>query len=143
MSTGYRDDDRTDPWSDAGGGTGFAGRTGSRADPETIRRLNKFAELLDSQFQIPGTRFRMGLDGLIGLIPGVGDTATALLASYVLLEAYRLNAPTSLILRMLANIGIDWAVGSIPLAGDVFDVAFKANKRNVAMLLRHLQDVSR
>ncbi|HEX6144887.1 MAG TPA: DUF4112 domain-containing protein [Geminicoccaceae bacterium] len=143
MSTGYRDDDRTDPWSDVGSGAGAAGRTGARADPETIRRLNKFAELLDSQFQIPGTRFRMGLDGLIGLIPGVGDTATALLASYVLLEAYRLNAPTSLILRMLANIGIDWAVGSIPLAGDVFDVAFKVNKRNVAMLLRHLQDTPR
>ncbi|MDX1541874.1 MAG: DUF4112 domain-containing protein [Geminicoccaceae bacterium] len=129
-------------------GAGRPGRTtfdkmedrGRRADPETVRRLEKFAHLLDEQFRIPGTNYRMGLDGLVGLIPGIGDTATALLSSYVILEAYRLGVPNSLIARMLANIGIDWAVGSIPVLGDVFDVAFKANRRNVSMLLRHLRE---
>lgn len=119
-----------DPFTDVGDG---------RVDAETVRRLNRFAEVLDEAFEIPGTNYRIGLDGLIGMIPGLGDTATALIASYLLFEGYRLNVPRSVLMRMAANIGIDWAVGSIPIAGDIFDVAFKANRRNVRLLLDHLR----
>lgn len=108
-------------------------------DQEAIRRLQRFAYLLDEQFRVPGTNFRVGLDGLVGLIPGVGDTVAAAIASYALLEAYRMDAPTSLIARMAANIGLDWVVGSVPVAGDLFDFAFKANRRNVDLLIRHLE----
>jgi hypothetical protein len=111
------------------------------ADAETVRRLHKFAHLLDEQFQVPGTSYRIGLDGLVGLIPGVGDTAAALLSSYVLFEAYRVGAPNALLARMLVNIGVDWLICSIPVAGDLFDFAFKANRRNVSLLLRHLESL--
>lgn len=121
-----------DPFTDTEG-------AGAGVDPDTVRRLNKFAELLDEQFRIPGTSYRIGIDGLIGMVPGIGDTASALLASYVVFEAYRLKVPPSLLVKMAANIGIDWAVGSIPIAGDIFDVAFKANRKNVRLLLDHLR----
>ena len=109
------------------------------ADREAIRRLERFAYLLDEQFRVPGTNFRVGIDGLVGLVPGIGDTAAAAIASYVLLEAYRMGAPRALIARMAANIGLDWVVGSVPVAGDLFDFAFKANRRNVDLLIRHLK----
>ena len=115
----------------------------SSADEEAVRRLNRFAYMLDEQFRVPGTNFRVGLDGVVGLIPGIGDTATALLASYALVEGYRLGVPNSLIARMAANIGLDWLVGSVPVAGDLFDFAFKANRRNVDLLIRHLESRKR
>jgi hypothetical protein len=83
-------------------------------------------------------RRRIGVDGLLGLIPGIGDTATALLASYIVLEAWRLGVPTNVIARMLANLGIDFVIGLVPLAGDVADFAWKANRRNARMLRDHL-----
>lgn len=104
----------------------------------TLRRLDRFAHLLDAAVRIPGTRFRVGLDGLFGVLPGLGDGLTAILALYPLLEAARLGAPTSVLLRMLGNIGIDTLVGAVPLAGDAFDVMFKANLRNVELLRQHL-----
>lgn len=104
----------------------------------TLRRLDRFAHLLDRAVRIPGTRWRIGLDGILGLAPGIGDGATALIALYPLVEAWRLGVPPAILVRMLANIGIDGAVGSVPLAGDIFDVAFKANTRNVALLREHL-----
>lgn len=104
----------------------------------TLRRLERFARLLDAALRIPGTRFRVGLDGLLGLVPGLGDGLTAALSLYPIVEAVRLGAPTPLILRMLANVGVDTLVGAVPLAGDVFDVVFKANLRNVELLRQHL-----
>lgn len=105
--------------------------------PEAIERLERLAFWLDERFRIPGTNWRIGLDGLLGLVPGVGDTATALLSLYFVLEAKRLGVPNGVILRMLANVGLDAAVGSLPLLGDLFDVAFKANRRNLRLLRRH------
>jgi hypothetical protein len=103
-----------------------------------LRRLDRLARLLDEELSIPGTRWRAGIDSLIGLIPGIGDVATGGLALYILLQARRLRLPRHLQARMLANIGVDVLVGSIPIAGDVFDVAFKANRRNLDLLRRHL-----
>jgi hypothetical protein len=90
--------------------------------------------VLDAQWSIPGTRYRVGLDGLVGLIPGVGDAAGALLSTYILYEALQLGAPRRVLLRMAANIGLETVVGALPVVGDLFDVAWKANTKNVALL---------
>ena len=107
-------------------------------DEARLKRVRLLSRLLDEQFRIPGTTHRVGLDGLIGLIPGVGDAAGTLLSAYILYEAIRLGAPPSVLLRMAANIGIDAVVGAIPVAGDLFDMAWKANKKNAALLHAHL-----
>ncbi len=96
------------------------------------------SRLLDNAFTIPGTRFRFGLDALIGLVPGLGDAASALFSGYIVLQASRLGAPKSVVSRMLVNVGIDTVVGWVPLLGDLFDVAWKSNVRNMALLEQHL-----
>ncbi|HYD29402.1 MAG TPA: DUF4112 domain-containing protein [Azospirillaceae bacterium] len=105
-----------------------------------LRRLRRLADLLDSRWGIPGTPWRIGVDGLASLIPVVGDTATAVFSAWIVLEARRLGAPPSLLARMAMNVGLDWAVGSIPVAGTIFDVAWKANAKNVDLLIRHLEE---
>ncbi|HEX8907461.1 MAG TPA: DUF4112 domain-containing protein [Longimicrobiaceae bacterium] len=99
-----------------------------------VRRLDTLAYLLDDSIPIPGTGTRVGLDALIGLIPGVGDAAGALLSCYIVLQAARLGAGFAVILRMLLNIGIETVVGAIPLLGDFFDAGWKANDRNMRLL---------
>jgi len=103
-----------------------------------LQRVARLAYWLDDRFQIPGTRLRMGLDGLLGLIPGIGDTATALVAAYIVLEAARLGVPKRTLARMIANVGVDYIVGLVPLLGDLGDFAWKANRRNARMLHEHL-----
>jgi Domain of unknown function (DUF4112) len=103
-----------------------------------LQRVARLAYWLDDRFRIPGTRRRIGLDGLLGLIPGIGDTATALIASYIVLESARLGVPKTMLARMLANVGIDYVVGLVPLVGDLADLAWKANRRNARMLRDHL-----
>jgi hypothetical protein len=103
-----------------------------------LQRVARLAYWLDDRFRIPGTRRRIGVDGLLGLIPGIGDTATALLASYIVLEAWRLGAPKGTIGRMFANLGIDYFIGLVPLAGDLADFVWKANRRNARLLRDHL-----
>lgn len=115
-----------------------AGATAGAATGRALRRLDRLAHLMDGAFRLPGTRWRFGLDGLLGFVPGAGDSVTALVSLYVLVEAWRLGAPPGLVLRMLGNVGLDWAVGSVPLVGDFFDLAFKANRRNLDLLRRHL-----
>ena len=101
---------------------------------EDIRRLESIADLLDSRFRIPGTEIRFGLDALLGLIPGLGDSISVLPALYLMMEAKKPGASKFLLTRMGMNVGIDWLVGSIPLLGDIFDVGFKANRRNIKLL---------
>lgn len=101
---------------------------------ETRERLKWLAWLLDSSIPLPGTRFTVGIDALIGLFPVLGDLIGVLLSSYILGEAARLGAPRSLLLRMALNVGVEGIVGMIPFAGDVFDAAWKANQRNVRLL---------
>lgn len=97
-------------------------------------RLRRFAWILDELFRIPGTKQRVGLDALIGLVPGVGDTIGALLSTYIILEAARRGASIWTVTRMLANVGVETVFGAVPLLGDLFDVVFKANRRNLALL---------
>jgi hypothetical protein len=106
----------------------------SPQDEARLKRIRLLSRLLDEQFRIPGTTYRVGLDGLLGLIPGVGDAAGALLSTYILYEAIRLGAPSTVLLRMIANIGIDAVGGVIPVVGDIFDMAWKTNKKNAALL---------
>lgn len=108
-------------------------------EQHVLARVRRLGVLLDDAFELPGTGMRFGLDGLLGLIPGVGDTATLLLGAWLVREATHLGLPRTVIARMLANIGIDWAVGAIPLLGDVFDFAFKAHRKNLRLIEKHLQ----
>jgi hypothetical protein len=100
--------------------------------------LTALARALDSAVRIPGTNVRFGLDAVIGLVPGVGDLAGAAIAAYIVLAAARRGAPPALLARMLLNVAVDTAVGAVPVLGDVFDVAWRANTRNVALLERHV-----
>ena len=99
-----------------------------------LARMRRLARLMDSQFGIPGTRFRFGIDALIGLAPGVGDAVTGLLSLYLVWEAHKLGAPPALLARMLGNVAIEVGGGAVPVLGDLFDAAFKANLRNVALV---------
>jgi len=110
------------------------GKVQSIEADDTQERLNRLAWLLDSSIRIPGTRFTIGADALIGLIPFVGDLIGVLLSSYIVSEAARLGAPRIVLARMVFNIGIEGLVGIVPFAGDVFDAAWKANQRNVRLL---------
>jgi hypothetical protein len=110
----------------------------SPQDEARLKRIRLLSRVLDEQFRIPGTTYRVGLDGLLGLIPGVGDAAGALLSTYILYDAIRLGAPSTVLLRMIANIGIDAVGGVIPIVGDIFDMAWKTNKKNAALLHAYL-----
>lgn len=99
-----------------------------------LRRVRRLSYLLDDWLRIPGTPYRIGLDGLIGLLPGFGDVIGAFLSAYILLEAMQLGVPKTTLLRMVGNIVIEMLVGAIPLLGDIFDVAWKANRKNAALL---------
>ena len=103
-----------------------------------ICRLEAIADWLDSKFVIPGTKLRFGLDFVLGILPGVGDGVAAVPAAYLILEAQRLGAPPALLMRMGFNVLLDLAVGAIPLVGDLFDLGFKANRRNIALLKQYL-----
>ena len=101
-----------------------------------VERMRRLAKVLDSAFQIPGTKQTIGLDSLIGLIPGVGDVATSAVSALMLRTAVQIGARRRVIARMAANIAVDLLIGSIPVAGDLFDFVFKANRKNAALLER-------
>ena len=107
------------------------------------RRLGRIAWLLDSAIRVPGTRFRIGLDPILGIIPGFGDVLGVLMSSYIVREAAAAGAPKSVLLRMAWNVAVEGIVGMIPFAGDIFDAAWKANQRNVALLEAHFADPQR
>ena len=113
----------------------------SLSRPDRIARIDALATLLDTAFIIPGTQVRFGLDALIGLIPGIGDVVTTALSLFIVNEARALGAPPVLLARMIANVALDGLVGAVPLVGDAFDVAFRANRRNMALLRAHLDKV--
>jgi hypothetical protein len=106
-------------------------------DPR-VERARLAARLLDSAIRIPGTSIRIGLDPLIGLVPGLGDVTGAAMSGYTVLLAARLGAPSSVVLRMVLNIGLDTLFGAVPMLGDLFDFGWKANTRNVALLDQYL-----
>lgn len=103
--------------------------------------MEKLAWLLDGVVRIPGTRWRFGLDSLIGLFPGVGDVAGMLLGAGILYQGVRLGAPRPVIIGMLRNLVVDAAGGLIPVVGDLFDFAYRAHRRNADLLIEHLDRV--
>lgn len=109
-----------------------------RSSDKTRKKLDRLAWLLDSSIKVPGFNARFGLDGLIGLIPGVGDVITALISSVVISEAARMGVPKVLLLKMAFNVLVDTLVGAIPVVGDLFDFAWKANQRNVRLLNQYM-----
>jgi len=106
---------------------------------DPLARARTLARLLDSAARVPGTGIRFGADAVLGLIPGLGDVAGAALAGYLVLLAQRLGAPRAVVLRMLGNVAVDTIGGTVPLIGDLFDVAFKSNLRNLALLERAIE----
>lgn len=104
---------------------------------ERLRWVERVARLMDSQFRLPGTRFRFGLDPLLGLVPIVGDLSTTAVSIALLLTMLRHGASGAVVVRMALNILLDTVVGAIPIIGNVFDFAYKSNERNVALLRRH------
>lgn len=123
---------------DFGRGLGAAGPFGNLTREERIARLEALAKLLDIAFVLPGTKIRYGIDGLIGLIPVVGDIIATALSLWVVREARALGAPWHVTARMLGNVAIQGVAGTVPFAGDAFDVLFRANMRNVRLLKRWL-----
>ena len=106
---------------------------------QSLMRLEALAKLMDGAFVIPGTTVRFGLDGIIGLVPVAGDMLASLVSAYLIWEARQLGASSWLIARMVGNAFLDTAIGSVPVLGDAFDVLFRANMKNMALLRRHLE----
>ncbi len=109
----------------------------ARSRRAAIDRLDKLATLFDTAIIIPGTNIRFGLEALLRIWPGIGDAAASALSLYLLYSAAKLGVPRRLLARMLINVVIEGTVGAIPIAGDAFDVFFRANRRNVAILRAH------
>jgi hypothetical protein len=103
----------------------------------SIEVLRGFAQLLDSAFVVPGTSYRVGLDPIVGLIPGIGDLVSPIFAIALLWQARQLGIPRIIQLRMIFNVAIDGLVGAVPLLGDLFDFAWKSNLMNLALIERH------
>ena len=108
-----------------------------------LARYTFLTHLLDQAFRVPGTRWRFGLDAIVGLVPGAGDVAGALVGLYGVWVARQLGAPASLLLRMLGNLAVDAIVGAVPLLGDLFDFAYKPHVRNVVLIERWLASPGR
>ncbi len=104
-----------------------------------LARLRRLAWLIDGVFRLPGTRFRFGLNSIIGIVPGGGDAVLGLLSAYIIFEAARLGVPGPKLGRMAANVAIEVVGGSIPVLGDLFDMALKANLRNLAIIEEHVR----
>ena len=111
---------------------------GKLSADEQLAQLEWLANLLDSRFVIPGTNVRFGLDGVIGLIPVAGDIISALISFYLISRAAELGLSPWVKTRMVWNVALDTVVGAVPILGDMFDVSFKSNRRNVALARRYL-----
>jgi hypothetical protein len=105
---------------------------------EDLSQLDWLVDLMDSRFQIPGTNIRLGLDAVLGLVPGVGDSISAIISAYIFQQLRRHDLPWHVQARMVGNIFLDFGLGAIPLLGDLFDIGFKANRANLALARKHL-----
>jgi hypothetical protein len=113
------------------------GRYDATSRRAALDRLDMLATAFDTAFLVPGTQIRFGVESLLRLVPGIGDVAASALSIYLLYEAYQLGVPRLLFARMVANVALEGAMGAVPVAGDAFDVLFRANRRNVALLRAH------
>ena len=105
----------------------------------TLRRIRRLAWLVDGAFRLPGTRFRFGLNSVIGLVPGAGDAVLGAASLYIIYQAAQLGVPRARLAQMVGNVALEVAGGSVPILGDLFDMALKANLRNVRILEAHLR----
>lgn len=112
---------------------------GELVDDE-LKQLKQLAWLMDESITIPGIGYKIGLDGLIGLIPGVGDLITASVSSYIIARANQMGIPRVVLLRMAGNTAIDVIIGTVPLLGDLFDIGWKANRRNLQLIVDHREN---
>lgn len=110
----------------------------SASEEQRLERLRSLADWMDAKFTLPGTDFKFGLDPVLGLVPGIGDTVAFLISCYIVMEAEKMGVSTTTRYRMMGNIFLDLFIGSIPLLGDLFDAGFKANRKNIALLHEHL-----
>ncbi|MEG5059190.1 DUF4112 domain-containing protein [Microcoleus sp. A2-C5] len=115
-----------------------ATNTLNKSQIASLRRLRRISHLLDNAIPIPGTRYRIGLDPILGLIPGGGDLIGSIFAGYVVFKSAQLGVPQETLIQMAANIVFDTVAGTVPVAGDLFDVAWKANVKNIELLDAHL-----
>lgn len=119
----------------------YAGTIPLSARPDALarlKRLRRLAWLIDGVFKLPGTRFRFGLNSVVGLVPVGGDAVLGALSLYIIYEAAQLGVPGPLLARMFGNVALEVVGGSVPVLGDVFDMALKANLRNLAIIEQHL-----
>ena len=107
----------------------------------TLQRVRRLVRVMDGAVSLPGTRFRVGLDPVLGLIPGAGDALSALISIYMIHQARRLGVGKQVLAAMVANVAADALLGSVPVLGDLFDFAFKANTRNLLLLEKHLAEL--
>lgn len=108
-----------------------------RSDDDALAELEWLADLMDSRFEIPGTKIRVGLDAILGLVPGIGDGVSALISAFIFQRLRQLDLPWHVQARMVGNIMLDFAMGAVPLVGDLLDVGFKANRANIALAKKH------
>jgi hypothetical protein len=113
-------------------------RTQKQLDQNTIEALHQLTTLMDKAFQIPGTNIRFGIDSILGLLPVIGDTLSVAVSGYIYSFAKKAGVPWYQRMRMIWNIFIDWLIGLVPFLGDLFDVAFKANSKNLRIILAHI-----
>lgn len=106
---------------------------------DRMAQIERLTHLLDDAYRVPGTNFRVGLDTLIGLVPGLGDVATTAMSAYLIYQARQAGASKWVITRMIGNVGLDFVVGAIPIVGDLFDAFWKSNRRNTKLLKRHFE----
>lgn len=112
---------------------------GMGRDPQSVRqRVEMMEHMLENAFVVPGTRFRVGLDAVLGVVPVLGDLISAAMGAWIVWEARNLGMTRWQLLRMSANVGIDTAIGAIPLVGDAFDLVFRSNSRNLRIIRKHL-----
>lgn len=121
-------------YADRGYGSGTATRRAA------LERIDMLARLFDTAFIVPGTNVRFGIEAVMRLVPGVGDAAASTLSCYLLYEAHRLGVPKHVFARLVANVAIEGAAGAIPIVGDLFDVGFRANRRNVKILKEYFEE---
>lgn len=105
----------------------------------TVESVEALARLMDSQFKVPGIPVNLGLDTIIGLIPGIGDTVGLGVAGYIVVRGAQMGVPKHKLSKMGFNIGVDWLIGTIPIIGDLFDVGWKANNRNAEIIREHFE----
>jgi hypothetical protein len=120
--------------SGSGSSRSYSAQVDKRA---AVARLDALAKLFDTAFLLPGTNIRFGIESIMRLVPGVGDAAASALSCWLLYEAHRLEIPKHVFARMVANVAIEGVVGAVPVLGDLFDVGFRANRRNVKILQEH------